>query len=101
MFGVSGDMQLKLDATSILEYPKVEAGTMVSVFFDYYGQALDTDINEMMYFEMPYCILDDFDWIENNGILDARIPFTAVDKKGTAYNHPFTVSMLTDDSAAF
>jgi len=101
MFGVTGEMQIKLDATSILEYPKIEAGTMVNIFFDYYGQTLATDIVERIWFELPYCILDDFDWRENNGVYDAAIPFTAVDKKGTAYNEPFTVSMLTDDSAAF
>jgi hypothetical protein len=101
MFGVTGDMQLRLDATSILEYPKIGLGTIVNIFLDYYGQTLATDILERLWIEMPYCILDDFDWVENTGVLDASIPFSVIDKKGTAYNDPFTVSMLTIDSAAY
>jgi len=100
-FAVTGTLQLRLDATSIAEKAKVEPGTMVNIFMTFDGGAFDSDINEMMGVEMPYCLLDDFEWNENGPVIDARVPFTVVKGKNSPYNAAFTVWLLTDDSAAY
>jgi|TARA_Y100000310_G_scaffold269827_1_gene283305 hypothetical protein len=101
ILSVSGTMQIRLDATSILEKAKVTAGTMVNIYNIYEAGAFDANINETIGVQMPYCLLDDFEWTENGPVIDARIPYTAVKGKNSPYNHPLTVWMLTSDSGAY
>ena len=100
-FQMTGELAVRMSTVSILEKPKVAAGTLVNVYLSLEGQELATDINELMLFEMPYCNLGDFEPQDNNGVLDARIPFEVVKGKGTRYNDPLTVSILTVDSGAY
>lgn len=101
IFSGGGTIQIRLDSTSIAEKAKVTAGTMVNIYNMYEGGALDTNINETIGVQLPYCLLDDFEWSENGPVIDARIPYTVVKGKGSPYNAAVTVWMLSDDSGAY
>lgn len=101
IFAATGSVQLRLDSDSFGLRTKINSGDTVAIFFDFEGKELADDINEHVYVELPYSSLDDFEWNENGDVLDATIPFAAVKPKASPYNSPLTLSMLTDDSAAF
>lgn len=101
MFSVTGDVQLRLDSDADALRDYINSTDLIALYFDYEGKALDANINEMIWVEMPYCSIDEYEWVENGDVIDVRIPFEVIYKKGSPYNHPFTVSMLTGDSAAY
>lgn len=100
-FEVSGDMQVRLDATSYAERAKVETGTLTGISFVYTGKEIVTDIKEMILVELPYCALSNFEFPENSGVFDAKINFKAFNPKGTEYSDPITITFFTTDSGAY
>ncbi len=101
MFDVNGDLQVRLDVDSYAERAKIFAGTQVALSFFYKGGNFATDLPELMLIEIPYCELLDFEFAENAGVFDAKIMFRALNPAGILYNDPFTLTMLTIDSAAY
>lgn len=103
MFALTGDIQLRLNSTSIAEASNINTSDLKNIYLTFKGKddAFGTDLDELMGIEIPYTSLDDFEWVENNGVLDARIPFEAVRGMNSPYNEAVTVWMLTDDSSAF
>lgn len=100
-FDASGEMQVRLDATSYAERAKVFANTLIAVSYYFYGKDYSTDIPELIITELPYCNVQDFTFTENNGVYDATIPFKVFYPKGTLYNNPVRMHMLTQDSAEY
>jgi hypothetical protein len=104
MFAASGDLTLRLDSVSVLERPKVEAGTRLSVLLVYFGassKVIGGLVRECMIVEIAFALLDSFEESENSGALDAKLAFTGVLPGGTIYDPAVTVTLLTTDSAAY
>jgi hypothetical protein len=101
VFGATGDVQLRLNDDSFSLRSNINTTDTVAIFFDFEGGELATDINEHVFVELPYCSIDEFDWTENGDVLEATVPFAVVKPKGSPYNSPLTISMLTDDSSAY
>lgn len=98
---VTGDCQLRLDADSYAERAKVFDGSMVGLSFYYKGKELATEIPELMLTEIPYCSLREPDWPESNNQIDIKLGFKAINPKGSPYNDPLTIYILTTDSGAY
>ncbi len=99
---ITGTVQLRLTAISILERAKVVTGALVGISF--YFQSPDdiaTDIPYQMIVELPYCTISDFEFTENAGQIDCTIQFKALSPKGTRYNDPIAIHLITDDSGAY
>lgn len=100
-FEASGEMQVRLDATSYAERAKVFATDLISVSYYFYGKDYSTDIPEMIITELPYCNMQEFSFTDNSGIYDANIMFKVLYPKGTLYNNPVRMHMLVQDSAEY
>jgi len=99
---ISGDITLRLDATSISERDAMLNNTSIGLSYYFKGKNFTgITIPEMMLIELPYCLIDQFEFIENSGVFDARVAYRATYPKGTVYNNPITVSILTVDSTAY
>ena len=99
---ITGTVQLRLDSDSVLERAKVVTGALVGVsFFFQSPDDINTDIPYQMIVELPYCTISDFEFTENAGQIDATIAFKALNPKGTRYNDPITIHLITDDSVAY
>tara|TARA_R100001530_G_scaffold116421_1_gene83482 strand:- start:1589 stop:2875 length:1287 start_codon:yes stop_codon:yes gene_type:complete len=100
-FKATGSAQVRLNTNADLIKDFVNSTTLVKINFYYTGATIVTDITEFAMFEMPYCSIDDFDWTENEGVIDATFPFEVVKGTGTRYDDPMTVSLVTTDSAVY
>lgn len=100
-FDSSGEMQIRLDATTYQERAKVFANSLISVSYYFYGKDYTTGIPEMMITELPYCNMQEFNFTDNNGVYDANIPFKVLYPKGVIYNNPIKVHMITPDSGEY
>lgn len=99
---ITGTVQLRLDATSVLERAKVVTGALVGISFYFQSpEDISTDVPYQMIVELPYCTISDFEFTENAGQIDCTIQFKALNPKGTRYNDPITIHLITDDSAAY
>ena len=101
LFEVSGDVQLRLDATSIAERAKIFANTDIAIAAHFNGAALSADIDEMLIVEIPYVSLDEWTHSDNAGQVDATVNWSANNPKGSPYNSPFKMWMINDDSQAY
>lgn len=100
-FDATGEMQVRLDATSYAERAKVFDNTLVAISYYFYGKDYSTDIPELIITELSYCNIQDFTFTENNGVYDSNVPFKVLYPKGTIYNNPVRMHMLTEDSAEY
>jgi len=104
-FVVEGSTTLRLDATSVLERPKAEAGTKLAVQFYYFAveDAFLLSVSPLMLVEIPYAELSETPKPEANGdALDLGLKFKGFNP-GTAtdYEAPVSVAILTADSGAY
>ena len=103
-FAVTGDLTLRLDSTSYAERAKLAAGTelgIVLVFFGAEKQAIGSGVAELMIIEIPYAKVQKFKPVKNGEILDAEIGWEGFYPPGTLYEAPMTITLITDDSAAY
>lgn len=102
-FEVTGEVQLRLDSTSVAERAKAFDGTQVALYFKYTGDDLDEDgyIEEIMLIELPYCGIREPDHPENNSQIDLKLGFRAFNPAGTTYNDPLTITIINTDSSAY
>lgn len=99
---ITGQIQVRLDAISILEKAKIATGALAGISFYFQSpDDIETSIPYQMLVELPYCTITDFDFPENAGQIDALVSFKALRPKATRYNDPITVHLITDDSAAY
>ncbi len=101
-FKATGDVQIRLDSNSYALRAYINSETLKAISLYYTGADITADIPEFALLEMPYCSVDEFDWPENEGVLDAKLNFEVV--KGTGayrYGVPLTFSFVTRDSAAY
>ncbi len=107
-FGVTGTIQLRLDANSFLERAKVASGVTVSIVLDMYAEDLvasggagDTGIQARYLIEIPYATISSFTFLENGPIVDCQMEFKALNPAGTLYNPPMAIHMISGDSAQY
>ncbi len=99
---VTGTVQLRLDATSVLERAKVVTGALAGISFYFQSpEDISTDVPYQMIVELPYSTISDTEFVENAGQVDITVNFKALRPKGTRYNDPITVHLITDDSGAY
>jgi len=100
-FAITGDVQIRLDSSSIDFRALAFLSTLTAFFFEFKGRALSGGIPEAAYIELPYCGILEPDYPENNGVIDLKLGFEAYYPKGTNYNQPLTITILTTDNAEF
>jgi hypothetical protein len=104
-FAVSGELTLRLDATSVQERAKAESGEIVAfqfLFFEVEHQ-FKLGVRGLMLAEIPYGEISETPSAEANGdALDLGIKFKGF-KPGLAtdYEEPVTVSVLTADADVY
>lgn len=99
---ITGDATLRLDATSLGERTAMLNNTSVGISYYFKGKNFTSvTVPELMLIELPYCIVNQFEFVENAGVFDARVAYRATYPKGTVYNNPITVSILTGDSGVY
>lgn len=99
---ITGDATLRLDATSLTERDAMLNNVSAGVSYYFKGKLFaGTSIPEMMLVELPYCYVNQFEFTENAGVFDARVAYRATYPKGTVYNNPITISILTVDSSVY
>lgn len=100
-FAITGSLQLRLDADSYAERAKLTTGAMVALSYYFYGSNYAADLPQLMLIELPHCVISAASFTENNGVIDISLELKAVSPKGTVYDVPVTISMLTKDSGAY
>lgn len=102
-FAASGDLTLRLDATSVEERAKAESGENVAVQFLYFEveNQFALGVKGLMLIEIPYGEISETPSVEANGdSLDLSIKFKGF-KPADAIEAPVIVSMLTSDASAY
>ncbi len=100
-YEVTGSLQLKLDAVSVLERDKVYACTMAALSLLFKGKIISGSIYEMMLIELPFVQYKAFDTPDQAGRLEAKIDFAAKNPAGTKWDNPVTVTIISADAAAY
>lgn len=104
-FSIEGELSLRLDATSILERPKVEAGTVASISLHFYAaeskKVGTTSIAEMLILEIPFAELSEFTFDENGEIIDCTCKWKGFYPGGTTYDSPVVATMTSSDSSVY
>jgi hypothetical protein len=107
MFAGEGEITLRLDSDSVLERPKVEAGTespICLLFFAAESKKVGTSsVAECMIIEIPYAVGSESPTYESSGdALDMTLKYKAYyPSRTTAYDSPVVVSIVTSDSSAY
>jgi hypothetical protein len=100
-FGVDGDFSIRLDANTYAERTKTFDGTVVGMSFLFQGKAIETNVPEIMIVELPYCALSLFEFEENDPVIDAHMGYKVLNPKGTNYNDPVRMIIVTTDGQAY
>jgi hypothetical protein len=104
LFAVSGDIKLRYAES---KGERVKAGTKVDasillVFYASEGKKVGASaVAEMMIIEVPYAQLDTYKREANGTEIDATASWTARKPGGTTYDPPFSVLLISADSAAY
>lgn len=99
---VTGDATLRLDSDSLTERTTMLNNTSVGISYYFKGKNFTgTTIPELMLVELPYCHVNTYEFVENAGVFDARVAYRATYPKGTVYNDPIRVTLLTDDLGTY
>jgi hypothetical protein len=100
-FECTGELKLRLDANSFAERAKVFSNATVAVSLWLKGKVIAASIDELCIVEIPAAAVSAFKYEENNGVMDAGLSIKALSPKGTVYNDPVTVTILTLDTGAY
>jgi len=101
IFALEGEFNIRLDATTYAQRVKSFDGTVTGMSFYFKSKEIETNIPEIMLVELPYCVLSLFDFPENAGVIDAHMSYKALNPKGTLYNDPVTMILVTTDSIPY
>lgn len=100
-FALEGEFNIQLDADTYAERAKTFDGTVVGMSFHFKGKDIETNIPEIMLVEIPYCVLSVFGFVKNGNVVDAHMGYKAIKPKGTLYNDPVQVTLVTTDSIPY
>lgn len=98
-FTVTGSVTLRSTTTSEVEYAKQITDDLSSLLVVFEGDALATDISEMVAISIPYLDILPSSKSAGGVGLDTELSFEAVDPQ--SYSNILTIDMLTTDSADY
>jgi hypothetical protein len=104
LFAITGDMELKLDADSYAHRSDIfgAAGAYSSMSLYFKGAVIGThSLNEMLLIELPFVQITSFSFGEENNLFTAKMNWKAIYPKGTVYDVPLTMTMISQDAGAF
>lgn len=106
LFAASGDLKLRLDATSYLERAKVASGVIASELFIFLaaeGKCVGTSsVQEALIIEIPYAEHSDFNFEDNGGVVDCSLSWKGYYPSGAYYyDPPVTITLLSADNAVY
>ncbi len=104
IFAITGDLEIRLDADTFARRADLFSSTSsicaMSLYFK--GAAIGThSVDEMILVELPFVQITAWSLGEKNGIFTAKMSWKAVKPKGTLYDDPLTVTMVSDDAGAY
>jgi hypothetical protein len=97
-FKASGKFGLRIDSDVHLFRELAKGATQLALSFYFTGKDIITDVKELFLVELPYCSHDSYEYKDNSGVIDAEFAYTVLYPKGTLYNNPITVHMLTNSA---
>ena len=100
-FVITGELVLRMDLDSLAERGKTYTTETVSLLEWFKGKDITDDIPEMAIFELPWVGISTNDPVNNSDTFDISYAIEAFKAKGTTYDDPFVVHLLTQDSAAY
>lgn len=100
-FEATGDVQIRLDASTLPFRNYAFNADTTSFTFEYKGGLLSGGVPEATYIELPYCGIIEPDFPDSNGVFDLKLGYEAYKPKGTIYNEPLSITILTTDSGAY
>ncbi len=104
LFVITGDMELKLDAATYAHRADIfgAAGAYSSMSLYFKGAAIGShSINEMLILELAFVQITEFTFGEENDLFTAKMNWKAILPKGTVYDTPLTMTMISQDAGAF
>jgi hypothetical protein len=98
----AGSLQVRLDSDTVAIRAKLQTASLASASFIYKGKAIGGSVEELVIVELPFIgISSPFAFTPRNGALDARVNWKAYNPRGTKYDVPVTIWMVSVDSGAF
>jgi hypothetical protein len=103
---ITGSMEIPLDANMYAQRASLFSTTTTayaaaSAYFK--GKDIGSNVNlpEMLLIEMPFLQITSFEFGESAGNFTARVNFKVIYPKGTLYDLPLTIHMISADSGAY
>jgi hypothetical protein len=103
IFEVKGQMTIKLDADTYAHRASVfsATGTTAAMSLYFNGKDIFGTVPEWLLVELPFIQLSNFTFAESNGVFTAQMDYEAVHPKGTHWDEPLTITMISDDAGAY
>jgi hypothetical protein len=99
---ITGSFSIKMDDQSHELRDYVEPGTQIPMSLVFKANRyISANIPQLMIVQMPYLSVTDYDFGNAGGIFTTEITYECFYPKGTIWDNPFTISMLTTDSSAY
>lgn len=99
-FGVSGRVKIRHDSDAYALRTSVFDDSTVGLHMHFYSNVdLATNYKALMVVNLPYCQLGDYEFPEEQGIVDTELPWMA--SNPDSYSDPVEIILLTDDSGAY
>jgi hypothetical protein len=103
MFEAKGQMTIKLDADTYAHRASIftASGSTAAVSVYFCGKDVYGTVPEFLMIELPFIQVTNFTFAESNGVFTAQMDWEALHPAGTHWDDPLTITMISDDSAAF
>ena len=101
MFTLSGDLQVRLDADSYAHRADIFGSTPAALSFYFKGKDIAASVPEMMVVHVPFALLGAFEFVDRNGVFDAKMTWKGVNPKGTKWDEALQIDFVSQDSGAF
>jgi hypothetical protein len=103
IFAITGDLELRLDADTYARRADIfgATGAYCSLSAYFKGKLISATMPEFLLVELPFIQVTNFVYGEKNGIFTAKMNWKAIKPKGTVWDVPLTVTMITADSGAY
>lgn len=99
MFACTGTLSVRSTTTTEVEYAKRITNANSALTFLFQGDALATDIPELLLMRIPHIEISDATKSDGSVGIDTELTWEMVDPQ--SYDQPLTIDMLTTDSAKY
>ncbi len=103
IFSISGDLELRLDADTYARRADIfgALGTYSSLSAYFKGKLISATVPELLLVELPFVQISAFSFGEKNGVFTAKMNWKAIKPKGTVWDEPLTVTLISADAGAY